>query len=328
VPAVEPKPALVASSDGAALDDEAPSWPVRCLCAVGGGDARYVECCMTHMAAADFCSDLVGDGLYCDLFDRAERARWKMSDIAWHQIRKQEVSAGLIELVRQAAFAELTTWSATRRFLQEFADDVDFTQWISVWFYEESTHPQVLMRWLHEFGQTCDSQFVRRGRRAAPFMKSRIGMLVTNVISELVASRSYLNLARNCPEPVLSTIAKNLASDEARHASSFYAYARRTLERVPDSDRQRLAALKVLYAWFQQNDRVLHPVNEFRGRAERSEEMASAMADMQLGVVSLEERIFRTIGQLIDVPLTSADDVRAAYTTLRGNVAPGEGEAT
>ncbi|HKE15333.1 MAG TPA: hypothetical protein VKB80_10730, partial [Kofleriaceae bacterium] len=210
--------------------------------------------------------DILREALYYPLYAEAERVRWEMEAIPWARLDRERATPGLCALVREIAYSELTTTTATRRFLTEFSDDADFTQWISVWFYEESKHPQVLLRWLHEVGVAVDAEFVLRGRATAPFMKSRMGTFATNIVSEMVASSAYASLHRNSPEPLLAIIARLLSADEARHAASFYAYARRHLERSRDPEADRRDALKVLYLWFQGNDRVSHPVNEFYGR--------------------------------------------------------------
>jgi hypothetical protein len=95
---------------------------------------------------------------------------------------------------------------ADHPFMTDLADDVDFTQWISVWFYEETKHPQALLRWLHHLGVGVDDKFIMRGRATSPFMKSRMGTLVTNISSEMVASAAYTRLYRESPEPVLALL--------------------------------------------------------------------------------------------------------------------------
>lgn len=250
-------------------------------------------------------TDVVRDHLCFALSDQAERARWRMEDIAWDRIDPAKAPEALRALVKEVAFAELTTTSATRRFLDDMADDTDFTQWISVWFFEETRHPQVLVRWLHQLGVTVDQQFMRRGRATAPFMKSRIGMLVTNVISELVASASYANLVTRSEEPVLNAIAMHLAADEARHAASFYAYARRHLEQSRERDADRRDALKVLYLWFQNHAEVRHPVSEFFART------GEARAALTLDPGDVRERAFAVIGSLVELPLTGDSDLLA-----------------
>lgn len=249
-------------------------------------------------------TDAIGESLYANLADVAERARWVMTDIPWDRIDRSAVTPELCDLVRDSAFAELTTASATRRFLTELGDDTELVHWMSVWFYEETRHPQVLLRWLHHVGVSVDDEFMRRGRGTAPFMKSRMGTLVTNVISEMVASASYGRLAEICDEPVLASIAQNLAADEARHGASFYAFARRHLERSRDADADRRDALKIAYAWFHDNSHVRHPVNEHRVRS-GSELTAKT-------TVIPRDRIVETIGTLLGQHLSTTSDLAAA----------------
>lgn len=246
-------------------------------------------------------NDVVGDSLCFALADQAERARWQFEDIPWERLDPARASAELRALVREAAFSELTTTSATKRFLDDFADDTDFTQWVSVWFFEETRHPQILLRWLHRLDVRVDDQFLRRGRATAPFMKSRFGTLTANVISELVASAAYAGIHATIDEPVLAAIAKNLAGDEARHAATFYAYAQRYLARSRDADADRRDALKVLYLWFQ--DTVRHPVSEFISRI--------GGAPPGLDPDELRGRVTSVIGALVGVPLDGETDLRA-----------------
>jgi hypothetical protein len=254
-------------------------------------------------------NDVVADYLCHRLFDDAERARWRMSDIAWQRIERERATPALCSLVREIAYSELTTTTATRRFLTELADDTDFTQWIAVWFYEETKHPQVLLRWLHHVGVVVDADFLARGRATAPFMRSRIGMLATNVISEMMASAGYSRIAEQAEEPVLADIARKLAADEARHAASFYAYAARHLERTRDLDGDRRDVLKVLYLWFQDPD-IRHPVGEFYARN------AGPMSEMRFDLRVPRERIVELIGTLIGIPLRGDSDLHDCLRDL------------
>jgi len=248
--------------------------------------------------------DVVAESLCFRLADEAEAVRWRMEDIPWQRLDRERATPALRALVREIAYSELTTTTATRRFLAELADDADFTQWISVWFYEETRHPQVLLRWLHELGVAVDDRFVLRGRATAPFMRSRIGTLVTNIISELAASNAYVGLAR-AGEPVLAAIARGLAADEARHAASFYAYAHRYLETSEDRERDRRDAIKVLYLWLEDGASVHHPVNEFYARN------GDAMTELAFEPTLPRERITRLIGNLLGLPLTGESSLLA-----------------
>jgi hypothetical protein len=263
--------------------------------------------------------DILREALYYPLYAEAERVRWEMEAIPWGRLDRERATPGLCALVKEIAYSELTTTTATRRFLTEFSDDADFTQWISVWFYEESKHPQVLLRWLHEVGVAVDAEFVLRGRATAPFMKSRMGTFATNIISEMVASSAYAGLHRNSPEPLLAIIARLLSADEARHAASFYAYARRHLERSSDAEADRRDALKVLYLWFQGNDRVSHPVNEFYARNQGRPEVGEMMDAVGFDRMAPRDRICRLFGALLGIELDPSSDL---LQTLRA--APAE----
>lgn len=185
---------------------------------------------------------------YYALLDTAEKARWIFRDVPWDAIDTRQVTPSLIDDVKIAAYAELTTFSATEAFMQLFRDDIDFTQWLSVWFYEETKHPLALIRWLSKLGVPTDPGFIHRGRRIEPMTQSRVEMLTSNICSEIAANTAYNQFARNVGEPVLSGLAKLLARDEMRHSVGFEHYCRKTIAASDDPERDRLIALRT--AWF------------------------------------------------------------------------------
>jgi len=261
-------------------------------------------------------TDVVIDALFGPLAAVADEARWRMEDVPWQTFDRERATPALQGLAREMAFSEQATFSATQRFMQAMPDDVDFTQWLSVWFYEETRHPHVLMRWLSLAGQRFDTDFVVRGRVSAPFMKSRTGTLVTNVISEMAAAQSYLGLARAAPEPLLAALSERIAADEARHAASFFRYARRRLERAGDTERERLDAIKVLHFWLNESDNVTHPVNQMMQKTRTLQPEAGVQVD----IPAFRARICATVGQLVDLPLRSPADVPPALTALATRV--------
>ncbi len=200
------------------------------------------------------------DVRFYHLFNQAERVRWTFAEIPWEEIDKSAVSPELLRIVRELAASELTTWSATRVFLENFQNDVDFTQWVAVWLYEETKHPYVLMQWLRCLGENFDEQFVTEGRTAQSFIRSQVGTLVLNILSEIQASLIYLNLSRATTEPVLKRITTFLSGDEARHASSFYLYAAKMIAASPHPTAAKIDALKALYFWLTSIADVKHPV--------------------------------------------------------------------
>src|SRR5260221_159346 len=78
---------------------------------------------------------------------------WRLEGIPWNDIDASAAIPELRALVRQMAYSENATYSATQRFLQTFYEDIAFTQWIAVWFYEETKHPHVLLEWLRRTGE-------------------------------------------------------------------------------------------------------------------------------------------------------------------------------
>ena len=286
----------------------------------------------------DDSNDILEGLLHYDLFAEAERVRWRMEDIPWASVDQTKVTPGVLAMVRQLALGEMTTYPATRRFLQDFSDDIDFTQWMSVWFYEETKHPHALVRWLHEVGESFSAGEMIRGRITAPFMKSRFGMLVTNVISEVHASAGYIALSRATEEPVLKQVARNIAGDEARHAMGFFVYAKRALESSSRPEETRLEALKVLHMWLSNNTAVQHPVNTvgLRTSSEQGllEEVSRATGDQTVldHQSVMQQRLSRQralslIGNLTGVTMKSPDEIvdQIRDLTLAARTAPPKG---
>jgi hypothetical protein len=263
------------------------------------------------VAANDKLNDVIGDGVFPHLFAEAERVRWRLIDIDWSTIDKSKVTPGLVALVRETARAEMTTQSATNALMKEFPDDVDFTQWLAVWLYEETKHPLVLMRWLHEFGVTFDSDNILEGRQIYPFVQSPLGTLMMNVFSEILASQFYMTLYQHAPEPILKHIAKNLAGDEARHASHFYTFAKLMVERADDRQGAIGIALKVMYFWLEMG--VTHPVNLLVQRVTTPELAAVVSPEVWYeSVAKARERMMHMTSALVGRRLTCSNDLLAA----------------
>ena len=251
---------------------------------------------------------VLGSARFYHLFDQAESVRWKISDLPWERLDHSLVSDELLDVVTEIAMSELTTWSASRMFLEKFHDDVDFTQWVSVWMYEETKHPYVLMRWLELAGRSFDADFVASGRATEPFIRSRVGTLVMNILSEIEASSIYMRLSKAVREPVLKTITRLLSSDEARHSGSFYVYASKMIACSNRPRTERIEALKVLYFWLTSLRDVQHPVaivsRLVSGLSRESGELPGVDDRGQI-----DARMRSVIGTLVGISLDSADDV-------------------
>lgn len=147
-------------------------------------------------------------------------------------------------------------------------------------------------------------------------MKSLLGTLVTNVISEMVAAEAYLGLAGSAPEPLLATLARRIGADEGRHAASFFVYARRALECAGGRERGQLDALKVLHFWLNESQSVSHPVNETMERLREIQSSGSALPPF----TAPQERIARVVGLLTGLPIETPGDVQAQLLEVTARV--------
>ncbi len=254
------------------------------------------------------------DELYPSVSAIAEGVRWKLTDIPWAAFDLSRATAPLRAMVREMAYSEYTTFSATQRFMDTFGNDTDFSQWVSVWFYEETRHPMLLLKWLELAGEKQDAEFASKGRVSVPFMKSTTGTLVTNVISEMVAAEAYVGFVR-VTEPVLAILAQRIGADEARHGASFFTYARRAIARSPEPDRERLAAMKVLHFWLHAAQTVSHPVNE---AVERMRALLPAAGEPPF--VPPYDRIVKMVGNLVGLPMRTTADLPAQLEVMMRRV--------
>jgi hypothetical protein len=141
-----------------------------------------------------------------------------------------------------------------------FDDDIDFTQWLSVWLYEETKHPHALAKWLSLVGQPLSEKFVRDGRVITPMTGSQVEMLTFNIISEVVAAMNYTWTSKVMPEPVLKVIMHNLGKDEMRHSQGFEHYCKKLIRAAPDPDKERVRCLRATWAFLHGEHFIAHPV--------------------------------------------------------------------
>lgn len=205
-------------------------------------------------------TDIVKQLSYYELFDIAEEARWTMSSIPWDQIDMSVVDSNLVSLVRGAFFGELTTYSATHGFMNLFTDDIDFTQWLSIWLYEETKHPHAFAKWLSLVGHPLSESFFREGRVITPMTGSQVEMLTFNIISEVVAAVNYTRTAKITTEPVLKVILHNIGKDEMRHSVGFEHYCKKLIRESVDPDAERIKCLRATWAFLQSDQSIGHPV--------------------------------------------------------------------
>jgi hypothetical protein len=260
---------------------------------------------------AQMIQDVHGDLEYYRLLEASEQGRWDFADLPWGGLDEKKVTPTLIHNAKAAAYGELTTFSATEAFMKLFREDVDFTQWLAVWFYEETKHPLALIKWLAQLGVPTDETFIHRGREITPMTKSRSEMLTFNIISEISACNMYNFLRETTDEPLFVEITRNLARDEMRHSVGFTHYCAKTIERAEDPDQERLRVLRA--TWFMtqpsRDDLTRHPV------LLTLQQTQGVQTDELLDRINTQ--IVTRIGRMLDLDIPKPEAVYDAYAGLK-----------
>lgn len=260
--------------------------------------------------------DVVRDLSYYSLYEVAEEQRWKMSDIPFDEIDMSVVDDQLIGLVRSVVTGELTTYSATHAFMDLFRDDMDFTQWLAIWLYEETKHPHVLAKWLSCVGAPVGEGFLREGRSITPMTGSKVEMLTFNIISEIVASSNYFRTAKIMPEPVLKRILMELGKDEVRHSQGFEHYCRIVIKEAEDPDAERVKCLRATWAFIHSDDSVEHPVF----LTDHSIDTIASDELVKLTRERVKRQVTRRISGVVGIDMDGPDEVYDVYRGLKKKV--------
>lgn len=260
--------------------------------------------------------DIVEDFLYCRLHGEYERAQWDLHALPWEKVRPDKVDPRIVEWVKSSAIFECTAYGGAMNFHREFADDLDFTQWVTMWAADELKHPFVLAKWLKAVGVSFPQTYMEENRDAYPAGKSRVRTLAVNIISEMKAAAWYRMISEATDEPVLKRIARNIAGDEARHAASFFLYARRYIEAAIDPVKEKRELLTILYTWLAASSQRLPFAEFFREggtqNAKRVEELAKDFDPREV-----EARICGVFGSLAGVTIDGPESIKQAIRQVK-----------
>jgi hypothetical protein len=251
---------------------------------------------------------------YFRIFDRHEGLRWSLNrDVPWDAFRAEAVDEPLRFAIHTACVSEFTTLAASHNFLREFADDVDFSCWVSVWFYEEIKHHYALRRWLALAGIHVPSAEIAKRGIPYPLGTNHAGTCTMNVISELRAARWYTDISRTTTEPVLAALMRHMAADESRHAVAFADFARRYVERNGAEDLR--AVLEMAYFWLADPAVVTHPADFFYPDA-ATDHRIDLVPMTQDGLAQANAKIFGYVSAVTGLDLASCRDIKRALRPL------------
>lgn len=205
--------------------------------------------------------------LYPELFKSMEAVRWNMgTDIPWDDYDASKLTDDQAYTIKMNAITEWAALPATEMFLRDNRDDSDFCAFMSIWFFEEQKHSLALIEYLRRFRPELmpteeELHKVRFEFDPAPPMET----LMLHFCGEIRLNHWYRRAAEWHTEPVIQTIYKIIAQDEARHAGAYLRYMRRALQ-VKGGDtalhtRAAFARIGVLMASAHRTAQALHPTN-------------------------------------------------------------------
>ncbi len=174
-----------------------------------------------------------GDGcLYDRIFKRLEAVRWKTSDIPLDDIDRTLVDEKTLDLVSVNCLLELSSLYAEEMFIRDFYDDIDFCQFISIWYYEEMKHYLVLKEYLGRFDRApleAELASLRISFDRAPWPST----LTMHFCGEQRLGMWYHRWSEHFQEPVLQHIYRTIGNDEIRHAGCYEEFMAKALRRDP-----------------------------------------------------------------------------------------------
>jgi hypothetical protein len=263
------------------------------------------------VAVTTVIADVSAEFGYYDLLGASEKARWLFNELPWDAFDKAKATERDIHAARVSAQGELTTFSATSSFMQLFGDDLDFMQWLAIWFYEETRHPLALIRWLALAGVPTDETFMRTGREITPMTTSKVEMLTFNIVSEITASVVYQHLSKAASEPLLAEITRHLSRDEMRHSVGFEHYCAKAIAAAADPGLERIRALRAVWFLLEPSADGLtrHPVFLALKRAEG--------IDLEAIKAAVTRQILRRFSRLLDLDLANSEQLYDAYARCK-----------
>lgn len=184
--------------------------------------------------------------LYDTLFNKYERIRWNLgTDIDWDGIRQDKLTPFQKDTLRLICMTELGALFATEAFIRDFYNDIDFSCFVSIWYYEEMKHCLVLKRYLSEIGIEINEDELQHLRMTIP-PGDRETILMIHFLSEHRLAMWYRGIAEWLEEPVIKDIFYRIANDELRHANGYFEYMKKDLAKSPAGLYGYLRAAKLM----------------------------------------------------------------------------------
>ncbi len=172
--------------------------------------------------------------LYEKHFNKLEPLRWRLTqDIDWHLIDALLLTDKQKQIIHQVCKTEIGSLFATEAFLRDFYDNIDFSCFVSVWYYEEMKHFLVLKRYLSCLGIEIGNSELQPLRMTIPESNQET-ILMIHFLSEHRLAAWYQSMSDWLEEPVGKTIFKCIADDEIRHGQAYFDFIQEDLRKHPN----------------------------------------------------------------------------------------------
>ena len=182
------------------------------------------------------------------------RQRWSLDSLDWQAISSNPAreSETLFYLVTAASFIESTTDRYTANLIAQFRGDNEITSWLEQqWLPDEIQHGHALRRYVQivwpnfDWDRVYISFLDEFSAHCGPgeLEPTRTREMASRCVVEMGTASYYRTLSLISPDPVLATIAGQIAHDEIRHYKHFYRYFRRFQKTEPESRRSVSIAL-------------------------------------------------------------------------------------
>lgn len=258
-----------------------------------------------------------------DVFRHYDKNHWRLHTVPLGEVDATLVKPEYVTLVKSAVMGESNVIAAVHGFLNEFAEDYDFSAFAVIWGYQEVQHHYAFTSWLQAVGEQVDNRAVAAMRAPYDPGTTPSATLATNIISELTVNHVYRAVSAWVDEPVLKDLLLRASRDEAGHAREFRHFAAKRLEARPG---ELPSVLETLY-FYTADDRIKHPVGVFKAGLDELAETETIDTGFELfldqvadsgELDELQAKIRRTFASLTGYDLSSNRAVRRALATALG----------
>lgn len=255
--------------------------------------------------------------LYDEGFEWLEPQRWSLlEDIPWDDIQKDMLTQKDLDCLVVNALAEFTALDATIMFLRDFHEDIDFSCFMSVWFYEEMKHHYVLKKYLRAYGVEIPQPKLAALHGELP-PGGMINTLTMHMLGEIKLHNWYVAAHKFYNEPVLKKIFKLIGADELRHGQMYFRYLERKIAEDRAVAGQMLRMARFIIREEGDGSAPKHPVPQLvKGDAEFNfgEAMNEVFAYVGMGEATSKSEAmgYRWLGRLTGHPIKDMDSLVAA----------------